>query len=66
MFAWIPTEMPDVSQEVAEHTLNIKPGSKPIKQGLRASTKKSVGPWMKSYPVSWLPALLKKFGTHFG
>jgi hypothetical protein len=24
-----------VSREVAEHTLNIKPGSKPIKQGLR-------------------------------
>jgi hypothetical protein len=24
-----------VSQEVAEHMLNIRPGSKPIKQGLR-------------------------------
>jgi hypothetical protein len=27
--------MSGVSQEVADHTLNIKPGSKPIKQGLR-------------------------------
>jgi hypothetical protein len=27
--------MPSVSQEVAEHTLNIKPGSRPVKQGLR-------------------------------
>jgi hypothetical protein len=27
--------MPGVSQEVAEHMLNIRPGSKPIKQGLR-------------------------------
>jgi hypothetical protein len=27
--------MPSVSREVAKHTLNIKPGSKPIKQGLR-------------------------------
>jgi hypothetical protein len=35
MFAWSLTEMPGVSQEVAEHTLNIKPGLKPIKQGLR-------------------------------
>jgi hypothetical protein len=24
-----------VSREVAEHTLNIKPGSKPVKQGMR-------------------------------
>jgi hypothetical protein len=27
--------MPGVSQEVTEHTLNIKPSSKPIKHGLR-------------------------------
>jgi hypothetical protein len=27
--------MPGVSREVTEHTLNIKPGSKPDKQGLR-------------------------------
>jgi hypothetical protein len=26
--------MPDVSQEVTEHTLNIKPSSKPVKQGM--------------------------------
>jgi hypothetical protein len=35
MFTWSREELSDVSQEVAEHTLNIKPGSKPIKQGLR-------------------------------
>ena len=27
--------MPGVSREVAEHTLNIKPGAKPVKQRLR-------------------------------
>jgi hypothetical protein len=27
--------MPGVSREVVEHTVNIKLGSKPIKQGLR-------------------------------
>jgi hypothetical protein len=27
--------MPGVSREVTEHMLNIKPGSKPIKQGLK-------------------------------
>jgi hypothetical protein len=35
MFAWSPIKMPGVSQEVIEHTLNIKPGSKSIKQGMR-------------------------------
>jgi hypothetical protein len=34
LFVWSPVEMPGVSREVTEHTLNIKPGSKPIKQGL--------------------------------
>ena len=27
--------MPDISREVAEHTLKIHPGSKPVKQRLR-------------------------------
>jgi hypothetical protein len=27
--------MQSISQEVTEHTLNIKPGSRPVKQGLR-------------------------------
>jgi hypothetical protein len=35
LFAWSPVEMLGVSQEVGEHTLNIKPRSKPIKQGMR-------------------------------
>jgi hypothetical protein len=35
MFAWSLAEMAGVSRDVAEHTLNIKPGLKPIKQGMR-------------------------------
>jgi hypothetical protein len=35
MFVWSMTEMPGVSREVIEHTLNIKPGSRPIKQGMQ-------------------------------
>jgi hypothetical protein len=35
MFAWSPVEMSGVSREVAENTLNIKPNSKSIKQGMR-------------------------------
>jgi hypothetical protein len=34
MFEWSPVEMPGVSQEVTEHTLNIKPGSRLNKEGL--------------------------------
>jgi hypothetical protein len=32
VFAWKPS---GISREVAEHKLNIKPGSKPVKQRLR-------------------------------
>jgi hypothetical protein len=31
MFAWSLIEMPGVSREVIEHTLNIKPGSKLVR-----------------------------------
>jgi hypothetical protein len=35
VFAWKPSDMKGVRREVAEHKLNIKPGSKPVKQCLR-------------------------------
>jgi hypothetical protein len=35
MFAWSPIEMSGVSREVIEHTLNIKPILRLIKQGMR-------------------------------
>jgi hypothetical protein len=35
MFAWKPSNMKGIQREVAEHKLNIKPGSKPVKQRLR-------------------------------
>jgi hypothetical protein len=35
MFAWSLIEMPGVPREVTEHTLNIKPSSRPTKQGMR-------------------------------
>jgi hypothetical protein len=35
MFAWKPSDMKGIPREVAEHKLNIKPGSKPVKQRLR-------------------------------
>jgi hypothetical protein len=35
MFAWKPSDMKGIPREVVEHKLNIKPGSKPMKQRLR-------------------------------
>ena len=35
IFAWKPLNMPGILREVAEHTLKICPGSKPVKQCLR-------------------------------
>jgi hypothetical protein len=35
MFVWNLTVMPGVSREVTEHTLDINPSLRPIKQGIR-------------------------------
>ena len=32
VFAWKPSDMPGIPREVAEHSLNTRPSSKPIKQ----------------------------------
>jgi hypothetical protein len=34
MFAWSPSDMPDIPREVTEHSLDIWAGSKPVKQRL--------------------------------
>ena len=35
IFAWGPSDMPGIPREVAEHSLDIRPNSKPVKQRLR-------------------------------
>ena len=35
IFAWSPSDMPRIPREVAEHSLEIPVGSKPVKQRLR-------------------------------
>jgi hypothetical protein len=35
IFAWSPSDMPGIPREVAEHALEIRAGSKPMKQRLR-------------------------------
>jgi hypothetical protein len=35
IFAWSPSDMPGIPRKVAEHALEIRAGSKPMKQRLR-------------------------------
>jgi hypothetical protein len=35
MFVWSPSDMPSILREVTEHSLDIRAGSKPVKQRLR-------------------------------
>jgi hypothetical protein len=35
VFAWSPSNKPSIPREVAEHSLDIRAGSKPVKQRLR-------------------------------
>jgi hypothetical protein len=34
-FAWSPSDMPDILRDVAEHSLVIRAGARPVKQSLR-------------------------------
>jgi len=34
IFAWSPSDMPGIPREVVEHSLDIRAGSKPVKQRL--------------------------------
>jgi len=38
-FAWVPTDIPGLSREVAEHCLNVNPDVKPVQQKRRAFSK---------------------------
>jgi hypothetical protein len=35
IFAWSPSDMPGISRDVAEHSLDIRVGARPVKQHLR-------------------------------
>jgi hypothetical protein len=35
MFAWSPSDMPDIPMKVTEHSLDIQAGCKPVRQQLR-------------------------------
>jgi hypothetical protein len=35
VFAWSPSDMPGIPRDVAEHSLDIRAGARPVKQSLR-------------------------------
>jgi hypothetical protein len=35
VFTWSPSDMPGIPREVAEHSLDIRAGARPVKQALR-------------------------------
>jgi hypothetical protein len=35
VFAWSPSDMPNIPRDVAEHSLDIRAGARPVKQTLR-------------------------------
>jgi hypothetical protein len=35
VFAWSPSDMPDIPRDVTEHSLDIRAGARPVKQPLR-------------------------------
>jgi hypothetical protein len=42
IFAWSPSDMPNIPREVAEHALDIRAGSRPARQHLRRFDKEKV------------------------
>ena len=48
IFAWHPSDVPGIPRRLAEHSLNILKGFKPVKQTLRRSLSLSDKPWERS------------------
>jgi hypothetical protein len=77
VFAWSPSDMPDIPRDVAEHSLDIRAGARPVKQPLRRFDKekrRAIGEEIHKLMVAgfikevfhpeWLanPVLVKKKG----
>ena len=72
VFAWSPSDMPGIPRNVAEHSLDIRAGARPVKQPRADSTKKSeeihklmVAGFIKEvFHPEWLanPVLVRKKG----
>jgi hypothetical protein len=60
IFAWSPSDMPGIPRKVAEHALEIRAGSKPVKQRLRRfdEEKRKVA---RRYTNCWRPDSSRRF-----
>jgi hypothetical protein len=77
IFAWSPSDMPGIPRDVAEHSLDIRAGARPMKQHLRRFDKENLraigeevhklmvaGFFKEVFHPEWLanPMLVKKKG----
>jgi hypothetical protein len=77
IFAWSPSDMPGIPRDVAEHSLDIRAGARPVKQHLRRFDEEkrraideevhklmAAGFMKKVFHPEWLanPVLVKKKG----
>jgi hypothetical protein len=44
VFVWSPSNMPDILRDVAEHSLDIRAGARPVKQPLRRFDEENAEP----------------------
>ena len=66
IFAWSPSDMPGIPREVAEHSLDVRPNSKPVKQRLRRFDelkRRAIGEECRNF---WRPDSSKRYSILSG
>jgi hypothetical protein len=56
VFAWSPSDMPDIPRDVAEHSLDIRAGARPVKQPLRRfdeEKRRAIGEEIHKLMAAW-------------
>ena len=66
IFAWSPSDMPGIPRKVAEHSLDVRPNSKPVKQRLRRFDelkRRAIGEELQNF---WRPDSSKRYSIPSG
>ena len=66
IFAWSPSDMPGIPREVAEHSFDVRPNSKPVKNACDASTSSSAGRSARSCKNFWRQDSSKRYSIPSG
>ena len=56
IFAWSPSDMPGIPRDVAEHSLDIRAGARPVKQPLRRfneEKRRAIGKEVHKLMAAW-------------